>query len=79
MKGRVTVVPIVIGAIWTVKKGSERGLEEVDIGGWIETIQFTELLRSAKILIRVLVTKGDSDSSETQPVKTGGKNSQEMK
>ena len=37
----------------------ERELEELEIGGWIETIQIIALLRLASILRRVLETWGD--------------------
>ena len=56
---KVTVIPIVIGALGTVLKGFERALEELEIGGRIETIQTTALLRSANILRRVLETRED--------------------
>ena len=45
---RVTVIPIVIGAIGMVAKGLERGLEVLEIGGRIKTVQ-TTALRSARI------------------------------
>ena len=47
----VTVIPIVIGLV--------RELEELKIGGRIESIQTTALLRSARILRRVLETWGN--------------------
>ena len=37
---KVTIVPIVIGALGTVTKGLLKGLE--DFGGRVETIQTTE-------------------------------------
>ena len=43
---KVTVIPIVIGALGTAPKGLERGLEELEIRGRIETVQTTALLRS---------------------------------
>ena len=49
-------IPIVIGALGMVPKGLERSLEELEIRGRIETIQTTALLRSARILRRVLET-----------------------
>ena len=52
----VTVIPIIIGALGTVPKRLERGLEELEIGGRIDTIQTTAMLRSARILRRVLET-----------------------
>ena len=53
---KVTIVPIVIGALGTVTKGLLKGLEDLEVGGRIETIQMTTLLRTARILRRVLET-----------------------
>ena len=38
---KVTVIPVVISALGTVFKGLEKRLEELEIGGRIETIQTT--------------------------------------
>ena len=56
---QVTIIPIVIGAFGTVSKGLLKGLEDLEAGGWVETIQTTALLRTARILRRVLETWGD--------------------
>ena len=56
---KVTIVQIVIGALGTVTKGLLKGLEELEIGGRVEIIQTTALLRMARILRRVLETWGD--------------------
>ena len=53
---KVTIIPIVIGAFGTVTKGILKGLEDLKVGGRVETIQTTSLLRTAKILRRVLET-----------------------
>ena len=53
---KVKVIPIVVGALGTVPKGLERGLENPDIRGRIDTIQNTALLQSTRILRRVLDT-----------------------
>ena len=53
---RVTIVPIVIGAFDTVTKGLLKGLEDLEVGGRVETIQTRALLRTARILRRVLET-----------------------
>ena len=53
---QVTIIPIVIGAFGTVTKGLLKGLEEWEVGGRVETIQTTTLLRTARILTRVLET-----------------------
>ena len=56
--GTVTVMPIVVGALGTVTKGLSKGLEDLEIRGRVETIRSTTLLRSARILRRVLETRG---------------------
>ena len=56
---KVTIIPIVIGAFGTVTKGLLKGLEDLEVGGRVETIQTTALLKTAKILRRVLETWGD--------------------
>ena len=43
----------------TIPKGIVKGLEDLKITGQIETTQKTALLRSARILRRVLETLGD--------------------
>ena len=53
---QVTIIPIVIGAFGTVTKGLLKGLEDLEVGGRVETIQTTALLRTARILKRVLET-----------------------
>ena len=54
MKG--TFIPILIGALGTVNKSLLKGVEDLEIRGWVETNQTTTLLRSASILKRVLET-----------------------
>ena len=56
---KVTIVPIVIVVLGTVKKELLKGLEDLEIGGRVETIQTTALLRTARILRLVLETCGD--------------------
>ena len=63
---KVTLVPIVIGALGTITKGLLKGLEDLEIGGRVETIQTTALLRTARILRRVLETWGDLLSLKLQ-------------
>ena len=53
---KVTVIPIEIGVLRTILKVLVEGLEELEIGGQAETIQTIALLRSARILRRVLAT-----------------------
>ena len=55
----MTAIPVVIGALQTIPKGLGKGLEDLEIREQIETIQATALLRSARILRRVLDTRGD--------------------
>ena len=47
---KVTIIPIVIGAFGTVTKGLLKRLEDLLVGGRVETIQITTLLRTARIL-----------------------------
>ena len=55
---KVTVIPIVIGAFSIVNKGLLKGLEDLKIRGRVETVPTSGLLRSARILRRVLETWG---------------------
>ena len=53
---KVTIMPIVIGAFGRIIKGLLKGLEDLEITVRVETVQTTTLLRSARILRRVLET-----------------------
>ena len=57
---KVTILTILIGAFGTITKGLLKGLlkglEDLEVGGRVETIQMTALLRTARILTRVLET-----------------------
>ena len=53
---KVTIIPIVIRAFGTVTKGLLKRLEDLEVGGRVENIQTTALLRTARILRRVLET-----------------------
>ena len=55
---KVTVVPIMIGALGTITKGLLKGLEDLEVGGRVETIQTTAR--------RVLETWGDLLSLKLQ-------------
>ena len=35
---KLTIVPIVIGALGTITKGLLKGLEDLEVGGWVETL-----------------------------------------
>ena len=61
-KIKVTVILNEIGALYTVTKGLVKGLEELEIRTRVETIQTTALLRSARILRKVLEFWGDLPS-----------------
>ena len=63
---KVTIVPIVIGALGTTTKGLLKGLEDLEVGGRVETIQTIALLKTARILRRVLETWGDLLSLKLQ-------------
>ena len=62
----VTIILIVIGAFGTVTKRLLKRLEDLEVGGQVETIQTTALLRSARILRRVLEIWGDLLSFQLQ-------------
>ena len=47
---KVTIVPIVNGALGTITKGLLKRLEDLEVGGRVVTIQTTALLRTARIL-----------------------------
>ncbi len=63
---KVTIIPIVIGAFGTESKGLLKGLEYLEVGGRVVTIQTTALLLTARILRRVLETRGDFMSLKLQ-------------
>ena len=78
---KVTVIPVIIGALATVTKGLVQGLEYLEIRGQVETVQTTALWRSARILRRVQEIKKtcyDSNSSEIPSTNADMKNSQEV-
>ena len=72
---KVTIVPIVISAFGTQTKGLLNDLEDLVVGGRVETIQMTALLRTSRILRRVLDTCCYSDSSEKPSANTDVKQS----
>ena len=53
---KVTIVLIVIGALGKITKRLLKGQEDLEVGGRVETIQTSALLRTARILRRVLET-----------------------
>ena len=60
-----TIIPIVISALGTVTKELVQGLN-LEITGQVETTQNSTLLRSARILRKVLETLGDLLSLKLQ-------------
>ena len=50
---------VTIGSFGTVTKGLLKGLEDLEVGGQVETIQTTTSLRTARIPRRVRETWGD--------------------
>ena len=56
---KVTIIPIVIGAFGTVTKGLLKGLEDLEVSDRLDTIQTITLLKTARILRRVLETWRD--------------------
>ena len=63
---RVTIVPIVIGTFDTVTKRLLKGLEDLEVGGRVENIQTIALLKTARILRKVLETWADLLSLKLQ-------------
>ena len=68
---KVAIVPIVIGAFGTMTKGLLKSLEDLEVGGRVETIQVTAQLRMARILRRVLETWRDLLSLRLQRKNVG--------
>ena len=65
-----------IGALGTVTEGLIKGLEELKLSGWMENHPTTALLRSAKILRRVLETCCRSNSRRRPLANADMKNSE---
>ena len=53
---QVIIIPIVIDAFDTLTKGLLKRLEDLKFGGRVKTIQTIALLKTARILRRVLET-----------------------
>ena len=56
---KVMILPIVNGAFGILTKGLLKGLEDLEVGSRVETIQTTALLKTDGILRRVLETWED--------------------
>ena len=77
---KVTSIPMVIGAFGRVTKNWLKGLEDLEVGGRVETIQTTTWMRTARILRSVLETWEDLlwfKSNKRPSAKTDVKNSNE--
>ena len=48
----VIIIPFMIRAFSTITKGLLKGLEDLEGGGRVETLQMTALLRTTRILRR---------------------------
>ena len=62
---KLTIIPILIVAFGTVTKGLLKGLEVLEVGRRVETIKITTLLRTNRILRRVLETRCHSNSRKS--------------
>ena len=63
---KVSIIPIAIGAVGTETRELLKGLENLEVCGRVGTIQTTALLRTARILRRLLETWGDLQSVRLQ-------------
>ena len=55
----MTIISIVIGAFGTVTKGLLEGLEDFEVGGRVDNIQTTTLLKTDRILRSRLETRAN--------------------
>ena len=62
----VTIITIAIGALGTATKGLLEVLEELEIGGRVETVQTTTSLKTARLVRRVQETWVDLLSLKLQ-------------
>ena len=76
---KVTIVPIVIGALGTVTKGLLKGLEDLEVSGRVETIQKNSIAEDGQntetVSWRLEETCCHSNSSEKPSANTDVKNS----
>ena len=68
---KVTIVPIVIGALGTVTKGLLKGLEDLEIGGRVESIQTNSIARDGQN-----TETSSGDLRKLAVTQTSGKNHQ---
>ena len=74
---QMTIIAIVIGAFGTVTKGLLKSLEDLEVDDRVKTIETTALLKTARILRRVLETCCHSNFSERPSAYADVKNSNE--
>ena len=72
---KVTIIPIIIAAFGTVIKVLLKGLEDLEVGGRVVTIQETASLWTARILRRALETCDSDRPSVNADVKNSTNNS----
>ena len=72
----VTSIPSVIGAVGTIPDGLVKRQEVLEFGGWASAMNTKEMLRSARILRKVLEPCCKLDSIERLSSYPGAKNSQ---
>ena len=65
-KMKVAIISIVIGAFGTATRGLLKGLDDLEVGGRVETTQTIALLRTARILRRFQETWGNLLSPKLQ-------------
>ena len=63
---KVTIAPNVVGAFVTETKELFKGMEDLEVGRWMETIQTRELLKTSRIQRSVQETRGDLLSLKLQ-------------
>ena len=76
---KMTVIPIVFGALGPIPRGLVKRLEDLEIRVKVETIQTAALLGSAWIMWKVLETCCHSEIRENASANAGEKNSQMSK
>ena len=62
---KVMFIPIMIGAFGTGTRGLLKGLEDLEVGGWVETIQTTALSRTARIRWMLSLNSSERPSDKT--------------
>ena len=68
---KVAVIPIIIRVFRIISKNVEKKIGELDIQGRSETVQTTSLLKSARLLCKVLGTCCHSASNENHQLELG--------